>query len=168
MAAVRSTDEYDSQLLAEETRRLETSAPRRCASLPTTYFGSASHGQCSRAGREIALARGCRGTTAAAASARDFVRVHELRDGRQLNGGRSRVRDHSGKRQGAVRGAEIDADASTAAKRYSTSISAGASTARSCREFSLGSETASARQPLCRSMPAGGLPEAGTLPMYFT
>ncbi len=44
MAAVRSTDEYDSQLFADETRRLETSAPRRCASLPVTYRGSGSQG----------------------------------------------------------------------------------------------------------------------------
>src|SRR5579862_3848027 len=36
MAAVRSTDEYDSQLFADDTRRLEISAPRRCASLPVT------------------------------------------------------------------------------------------------------------------------------------
>ena len=36
MAAVRSTAEYESQLLADETRRLEISAPRRWASLPTT------------------------------------------------------------------------------------------------------------------------------------
>ena len=72
-----------SQLLAEETRRLETSAPRRCASLPTTKLGVGVPGQGDRAGRKIALA----GNIEERRQQRlrgDFVGVHELRDRREL------------------------------------------------------------------------------------
>src|SRR6185437_6581241 len=44
IAAVRSAAVYESQLFAEETRRDETSAPRRCAKRPTIHGGAESHG----------------------------------------------------------------------------------------------------------------------------
>jgi hypothetical protein len=85
MAAVRSTAEYESQLLADETRRLETSAPRRWAKFADDVGRVQVPRQRGRAGGEIALARDVEERRAAAVR-RHFVGVDQLRDGGQRHG----------------------------------------------------------------------------------
>src|SRR5947209_20619361 len=79
-----------------------------------------------------------------------------------------RVRSCRGVRERAIIRAEIDADDElrhgAGARSYSTSSSAGASTAASCLP-SGGRFTEEANQPRWRSVPPGAFPFAGTLPM---
>ncbi len=95
----------------------------------------------------------------------DLIGVHELGNRRELDSG---LAGNLSERDGAVGGAEIDPDGVAGQMLLHFNFGRREHGEILAREFNWGSATAVARHPRCRSTPAGGFPEAGTLPTYLT